>query len=131
MNVLSMTKKDLLALEPFLPEEQFNGVVIVNTGRKHESGYMCMRFVLVNGTKIVGCVGNYSDVVELNGIGGYGLNWRETMKTDKVDRVAWSIDMLPNGCCRLFSRNSGYLSFPELMLSSFEIFFNREEPNNE
>lgn len=127
MNVRDMTKKELLALDLFLPEEKFNGVVIVNTGRKHESGYMCMRFVLVDGLKIVGCVGDYSDVVEINGIGGYGLNWRESIDTGKTDRVGWSIDMLPNGCCRLFTRNSGYLSLPKIFCSSFEIFFNREE----
>lgn len=126
MNAFDMKKKELLALDLFMPEEKFNGIIIVNTGHKHESGFMSMRFVLVRGCEIVGCVGDYSDTIELNGIGGYGLNWSYAFNTGKTDRIPWVIDMLPNGCCRLFVR-SGFLSLSKFIGSSFEIFYNKEQ----
>lgn len=98
------TRKDLLAIKNDLPDDKFNGIVIVPTNKKHPSGWRSMKYILVNVTTIVGALGGGSDVLHINGIGGYGLNFDEAIKTQKVERVAWKIDCLnKSGCLRLFA----------------------------
>lgn len=48
------TRKELLGMENYLPEEKFNGVVIVPMSRTHMSGWRAMKYILVNGERIVG-----------------------------------------------------------------------------
>lgn len=103
MNIFS-TKEDFENLDYFGPTDEFNGIVIIPTNELHDSGFGCMRFALTNHEEVVGCVGGYSDVIHLNGIGGFGRfeDFNETLKTGRAKRIDWSIDCLPNGLIRLF-----------------------------
>lgn len=98
------TREEFLAMENFKPKGYFRDVIIVPTDEMHDSGYRCMKFILANKGRIVGVVSGWSDVVHINGIGGYGRFVEDSIKTQTVKRVAWSIDCLPeSGCIRLFS----------------------------
>ena len=101
------TREEFLAMDYMMPEGTFTDLIIVPTDELHDSGYRCMRFVLVNRGNIVGVVGGGSDVVHIDGIGGYGINgnaWSILEKDPKLGIVDWSIDCLPvSGCLRLFS----------------------------
>ena len=111
--------KDFQELEYFKPTEKFDGCIIIPTGELHDSGYMCMKFVLTQHDKIVGCVGGSCDVIHINGIGGYGKygkDYESALKSQKVRRVAWSIDCLPNGLLRLFSDH--WLSIDNILICS-------------
>lgn len=120
--VMDCTLEDLRKIENFVPEKPFNAFVIVPTGDLHESGWGCMKFIFLRDREIIGAASGWSDVINLNGIGGYGLNYEESMRTQKVDRVSWSIDILPNsGCVRVFS-DSHYLEYDHLICSSFQIY---------
>lgn len=73
-----MTKKELLAIpmrEKWnTPVEGVDGVYIIPTAKKHESGYSCIRLVAywndseAGERKYIGC-GYYCDVIELKGLG--------------------------------------------------------------
>ena len=48
--------------------KEFNDIIIVPTGKMHDSGFRCMKYILINwenGTNVVGVVGGYSDVLHL------------------------------------------------------------------
>ena len=84
-----------------------------------ESGGMCMDFVAVSKEgepicRLSGC----SDVLNLDGIGGYG-NRRVGEFPSSIEPKGWSIDCLPCGYLRLFSRST-MTAGPAL--SSFEIY---------
>lgn len=103
--VTDYTLKELQKLDYFFTSDVvFNEVIIVPTGDVHDSGYRCMKYVLAHRQKIVAVIGGGSDVLHLNGIGGYGLDWKEALETQKVPVIDWSIDCLDkSGCVRLFS----------------------------
>lgn len=106
-NIKDMTLEELLAV-PYnktLGEiGVFKGFIIVPTGDLHDSGFGCMKFVLTHHDDIVGAVGGGCDVVHLNGIGGYGIDWQKNLADKKVPVIDWSIDLLPkSGCLRVFS----------------------------
>lgn len=116
--IMKMTRKELQELEGFKPEGAFNGVVIVPMQENHESDYSCMKFILLDHLEIVGVVGGYSDVVHLNGIGGYGKGLEEMYKPK---RHAWSIDCLPvSKCVRLFCMEP--LEIDEWFGSDFSVY---------
>ena len=116
------TREEFLALDTFGIDQDFAGVVIVPTGEVHDSGWGTMKFILTRGNEIVGAVGGWSDVLHINGIGGYGRDWKRTMETGMVPVVGWSIDCLAkSGCVRLFSNKKCNLR-DRLVLSDFEIF---------
>ena len=122
MNINKMTKKDFLAIEEMKPTKPFTSVVIVPTGRKHDSGYGCMKFVLLNRGEVVGCVGGYSDVVHINGIGGYGIDFMRGVDEGKVEPIGWSIDLLRTSrLVRLFCDRKMIIQDREV-LSDFEVF---------
>lgn len=119
MNVKNMTINELKATDYCRPVKDFNAIVIVPTGVEHYSGYECMDFILCDGTEVVGKVGGGSDVMNINGIGGYG-DWRKGLKKS-VKPIDWSIDCLPKShLVRLFSGYS--LKLPEFIGSSFEFY---------
>lgn len=123
MDIKYYTLDELRAMEEFGRDASFNAIVIVPTGELHDSGYGCMKFILLNNGEIVGVVGGWSDVVHINGIGGYGLNYKEALLTDMVKRVGWSIDCLPtSGCLRLFTDRSVKCKCGDYVLSDFEFF---------
>lgn len=125
MNVFDMTKEDFEKV----PKRggwsrdigEFNALVIIPQDYAHDSGWMCLDFVAVSKEgepicRLSGC----SDVLNLDGIGGYG-KWRadEHQFPNRIEPKGWSIDRLPCGYLRLFSR-SAMTAGPAL--SSFEIY---------
>ncbi len=95
----------------------------------HDSGFRCMDFVAVDAEmkpmcRLSGC----SDVVHIDGIGGFGENWLSKYGTvpQRVPPSGWSIDCLPkSGLLRMFpAAQKIKCGFP---LSSFEIFAVRED----
>ena len=101
-DVREMTKKELMQLENFITKENFTGIVIVPMNYKHDSGFQCMKYILLNHWDIVGVVGGGSDVMHINGIGGFGKNPDYTNRSVKAHDLR--IDCLPKSkCLRLFS----------------------------
>ena len=121
---LNSTKEEFEKLEYKRPTDSFNGFVIIPTGEMHDSGFGCMKFALTNHNEVVGCVGGGSDVINLNGIGGYGEyddEYGTRVATNKGNIIDWSIDCLPCGLLRIFT--SKYeLKLPQYVLSNFEVF---------
>ena len=126
ININECTREYFVNLNYFKPIDNFNGVVIVPSDDIHDSGYRCMKFVLTNHGRVVGCVGGGSDVIHLNGIGGYGkyVDYEKVIKTGMVKRVDWSIDCLPCGLLRLFC--SSNLSIDDFICSDFCLYVNKE-----
>lgn len=132
MDIMNSTKRDFEMLEYIRPSEAFNGLIIVPTNELHDSGYGCMKFVLLNHHRVVGCVGGGSDVIHLNGIGGYGNpynmeEYNKAVSTGMVKRATWSIDCLPCGLIRLFSQQNLTIDLP--MCSDF-IIYTKENKND-
>lgn len=100
---------------------KLNGWIGIERGI-HDSGYRAMSLVPVKAGEPLGLIGGGSDLIHIEGIGGYGHNWLERLgevpKTAKI--VGWTIDCLPtSGLLRLFCHR------PMLAgeaLSSFEIY---------
>lgn len=123
MRVEKMTKKDFNSI-PFRKWDEYIGkfasLVIIPTRKKHDSGYMCMEFVAVDDNhepicKMSGC----SDVIHIDGIGGYG-NVRESGEIQKmIVPKSWRIDCLPCGYLRLFFDGEMACGYD---LSDFEVY---------
>ena len=123
MNVFDMKKEDfenVPARGGFQMDiGEFHALVIIPQDYAHDSGWMCMDFVAVDKEgepicKLSGC----SDVLNLDGIGGYG-DWRPGVLPHFIEPKGWSIDCLPCGYLRLFSRRTMTAG---AALSSFEIY---------
>ena len=102
------TRRQFLAMKNFAPRETFREVIIVPTGKRHDSGYGTMKFILTKENRIVGVVSGWSDVLHINGIGGYGKYpgpvFDEALHENKVRCVGWRIDCLVKSkCARLIS----------------------------
>jgi hypothetical protein len=100
----------------------FDSLIILPTRRIHDSGYRCMDFVAVRDNMPVCRLSGCSDVVHIDGIGGYGhRGFRDGMGLPiLVPPKMWSIDCLKvSGLLRLFSHEK--LS-AGAALSSFEIY---------
>jgi len=95
-DVMEYTLEELQAL-PISDAEtvvgkKYNELIIVPLENIHDSGYPCMKYVLVNTNKsrdFVGVVGGYSDVLHLG---------RGSLKNISADACA-HIDCLPNSHC--------------------------------
>ena len=121
---MSKYKEDLLAteLEPigeYVP--LLDVIYVIPTRRKHDSGYMCMKFALTYHDEVIGCVGGGSDVIHLNGIGGYGKIYGDISK-----RQDWSIDCLKNGLLRVFSCTHK-LEIDRIICSDFCVYMGEEK----
>ena len=123
MNILDLTKEELLAIDNYSPTGDFGGIVIVPTGELHDSGFQMMKFILCDGYNVVGAVSGFSDVVHLDGIGGYGLNYKNTVLTKTTHVIGWKMDCLPkSGCMRLFTNRGNNLKLQSFISSDFEIY---------
>lgn len=122
IDIFTITIEELRALEFQKVQGEFNSVVIVPvTGSLHDSGYRRMKFIyLKRDGEVAGVSSGASDVIHLDGIGGYGQDWRTGIDERKIDISGWSIDCLPNGCVRIFARKP--LVAPEMCLSDAEVF---------
>ena len=92
----------------------------------HDSGFRGMRFVAVDEHNRPICsMGGCSDVIHINGIGGFGIrvdrdSFTNAITTGLTPITAWSIDCLPkSGLLRLFCYSKLKAGMD---LSSFEIF---------
>lgn len=110
---------DALPLRPYGNDiGPIDSVIILPTKRTHDSGYRCMDFVAVKDNTPICRLSGCSDVLHIDGIGGYCC--RNGGNTPKMPK-AWSIDCLPkSGLLRLWC--SDYKLTAGLALSSFELF---------
>ena len=122
------TKEEFLEIENFGdPNAEFNAIIIVPTGELHDSGFQTMKFILTNDREIVMACSGWSDVIHINGIGGYGRygtkEYEEAVYKQRVKRVGWSIDCLAkSGCVRLFTSDV-YCKIEDALICSDFIFY--------
>lgn len=130
MNINEMTRKEFEAL-PQLPESSYYdvpfGSLIILPGKAnalHDSGFRCMAFVLVGEDgQPLGKIGGGSDVIHIDGIGGYGYKWLERYEgcPAEIPVSGWSVDCLAkSGLLRLFCAARRMTC--SLPFSSFEVF---------
>ena len=111
---------EFMKLKPFEPKEPFNGFIVIPRVdcEPHDSGYSMIKIALTNHGRVVGCVEGCSDVIHLNGIGGFGKfgdKYSERVNTKQGPIIDWSIDIAPtNGLVRVFCSH-------ELELSDFPL----------
>lgn len=126
MNIFDMKKSDFKTI-PRIPwnntkDIEFDCLVIIPTNRKHDSGYRCMEYCAVKDGNPIGIFGGHSDVIHLDGIGGYG-RWTKTIP-NTFDRKAWNIECLPCGYLCLWC--SDYILLANGCLSDFEVYTERK-----
>ena len=124
MNAWEMTKKELRELKFFKPTQEFNAIIVVPNGLKHDSGYECMEFILCDGCEIVGKVGGGSDVININGINGWG-DWKRKKIPQSIKPIGWSIDCLPKShLLRIFGAEK--LKLDTFIGSNFQFWADEE-----
>ena len=125
-NVNKMTRKQF---EELPEREKWNDVVICDSivmipGKSrplHDSGYRCIDFVAVKDDVPICRLSGCSDVVHIDGIGGYGFDWLNKYRKvpSLVEPSGWNIDCLPkSGLFRMWC-NGEIACGPGM--SSFEI----------
>lgn len=121
-DINEMSKKDFQDLEIEYDKKGFTSFIICPMKEIHDSGYRCMKFILLRGRTIVGTVGGWSDVIHFNGIGGQGKN----NVYEKFPRQpAYRIDCLKkSSLVRVFT---GYLLEVDWFIGSDFIFYLKEE----
>lgn len=88
----------------------------------HDSGYRCMDFVAVKDDKPICRLSGCSDVIHIEGIGGFGYDWLNKYGScpKLVPHSGWSIDCLAtSGLLRMFVGDGIRVG---RALSSFEIY---------
>lgn len=124
MNVCNLTKEDFQKVPDRKWDEVItcNSFVIIPTGELHDSGFQCMEIVALDDKhnpmcKCSGC----SDVVNLDGIGGYGksLEFYNLGHIPLNKLVGWSLDVLPCGYVRIFCK--GHITIGPA-LSGLEVY---------
>ncbi len=125
MDVNNMTKKDFLKVKHRKSFNEnigaFDSLILIPTRRKHDSDYMCMEYIAVKNNKPLCRIGGYSDVLHIDGIGGYGKRGVPILEDGKINIKGWSIDCLKSGYLRLFTMQNGSLTCG-CDLSSMEVF---------
>ena len=124
--IIDYTLDEFKAMEPYKPTVPFTNVIIVPMDDIHDSGFRCMKFVLLDkNVEICGVVYTGSDVVWPNGIGNYGkdlgiYNGLPSM----VPKIGLHFDCLPeSGCIRIMMDCECEL--PDFIGSDF-IFYKKE-----
>ena len=119
-----------MELKSFEPKEPFNGFIIIPRidCELHDSGYRMIKIALTNKGRVVGCVEGCTDVIHLNGIGGYGKfgdKYAERVNTKLGPIIDWSIDVAPNGLVRVFCSHE--LEMCDLPLSDLPIYLKESD----
>lgn len=133
MNIQNMTQADFMKVPEIDWDKElggFNSLIILPTRRKHDSGYRCMYFIACRYNEPIARLAGGSDVIHLDGIGGYGKNWLEKYRTcpQLIPPSGWNIDcLMKSGLLRLFTH--GILSTGSA-LSSFEVYTEPDEKIN-
>ena len=134
MNIYEMTKEEFDNL-PYLDiydgalfvngKLPFRSLVIVPTGEMYdETEYGCMAFVLADDKgEVIGKIGGGSDVVHIDGIGGYGDNLEALGKL--VPAKGWCIDCLKSGYLNLWTKKKLFIT-DRIICSSFEVYSETE-----
>jgi len=105
-NINDYTLQEFRDMENFGENSVFNSVIIVPMEELHDSGYRCMKFILLEKGEIVGVVGGWCDVVHPNGIGNYGRSFKSLNGKLEPIPAYISMDCLANsGCVRLMMRD--------------------------
>jgi len=125
MNINKMTKKEFesFPVRKWNEDIKFNSIVILPSRRLHDSGYRLMDFVAIRAGKVICRLSGCSDVIHVDGIGGFGYNWNEKYKgcPTLVPPSGWNIDCLPrSGLLHIWPRSNSMTVGDAL--SSFEIF---------
>lgn len=127
MKISEMTRKDFESLptKEWNKEVECTSLIILPGKAKdmHESGFRCMDFVAVKGDEAICLLSGCSDVLHIDGIGGYGNNWLGKYGTvpRAVPPSGWSIDCLPkSGLLRIWPTSQRILC--GISLSSYEIY---------
>lgn len=100
LNIMTATLEEFMNL-PFYwePDMKFDRLIVVPQENIHDSGYSTMSYVLVKEGKIVGKIGMASDMLHIDGIGGYGEWWPDHGIPTMIPVRSWSIDCLPSSKC--------------------------------
>ena len=111
MTIFELTKENVNEL-PLIEwqgkdDDLYDGIVIVPKDETHDSGYQRMQFVFCHGHDACKRVDRGSDVLHLDGIGGYGEFLGIMRVPNRVRPRDWSIDCTPNGYLRIFSGRYG------------------------
>ena len=126
MNIDEMTRKDfdkLPLIKRFNEEIIYDALIILPTRIIHDSGYRCMDFIAVRENKPICRLSGCSDVINIEGIGGFGKDGSEKYHAcpKMIPPIAWSIDCLPkSGLLRIWPSNRNMVDGGSL--SSFEIY---------
>lgn len=96
---------------------EFDSLVIMPTRKKHDSGWLCIDFVACRKAEPICRLSGCSDVLNIDGIGGYGP-YRGFIPKSVVAK-GWSIDCLPCGYLQLWSNHTLKAG---AALSNFEIY---------
>lgn len=105
MNAFEMRKEDFEKIEyrKWSDEITCSSLVVIPTDSLHDSGWMTMDIVALDEKMNPICrCGGCSDVVNMDGIGGYGLDWERNLTMKKINIHGWSFDCLPCGYIRLW-----------------------------
>lgn len=106
---------------------EFDSLIILPSRRLHDSGYRCLDFVAVKGDTPICKLSGCSDVIHIDGFGGFGFDWlhRYNGCPHLVPPIGWSIDCLAkSGLFRLFHHGKMVAGST---LSSFEIYAKPKE----
>lgn len=104
-----MTRADFEAVTERSEAEDltgFDSLVILPSRRMHYSGYRCMAFVVCKGDEALYKLCGGSDIIHIEGIGGYGYKCMERFNgvPHSTPPVGWNIDCLKtSGLLRLFT----------------------------
>lgn len=96
------TLEELQAIDNYNEKALFDSIILVPMEELHDSGYRCMKGILVNSGVIVGSVSGWSDVVHPNGIGNYGrygAEFENSLRTHTVPYMGLSMDCLEKSRC--------------------------------
>ncbi len=104
---------------------EFDSLVIIpgNSRELHDSGFRLMTYCLCRGLEPVCLTSGCSDVIHLDGIGGYGKGWskRYGRVPNLIPPSGWNMDSLPKtGYLRLWATDKKLVCNSDL--SSFEVY---------
>jgi len=128
MDIDKMTRKQFDAVPfrgRFLAPVECDCLVVLpcRAANMHASGYRCMDFVAVRKKKAICRLSGCSDVIHIDGIGGYGEDWLRQYGTvpHMIPVRSWNIDCLAkSGLLRIWC--SECVLRAGAALSSFELF---------
>ena len=133
-HINEMTRKEFLEVPKrvdWKEEVDCDSVVMIPglAKDKHDSGYRCMTFVACSKGNPVCIVSSYSDVICLDGIGGYGYRWIDEYDKNIPESIppsGWQIDCLPKSGLFQIWPSKGKIKIGS-ELSTLEIYSIRRE----